>query len=328
MEPKKLPPERVDELGRRLQGSLQRERPRWGVIALVVLAVGAALGWLAWLLYPGPEPPRLEVIALDGLSAAGATPRAQAYLALPEHETEYDASVLRGREVIFADAAPALAPGGDAGRTKKATTDAHARAAVDWPGAAPGKPASFQARYINVQRRHGSNDDATLFVASGARPRLVVDVEETLAKAPPEQWAALHPAAIGGQAGAGAALQKLAGKYEVVYLTVHAAQPIGYRKVRGWVGSKRGGPDGLPPGPVLGRMVYPGPAGADEARRDALRDLKSRFGGTVVAIVGTPASAAVAREAGLQTVLVGAGEAGDGVPRVPQWSDVGGKLLP
>jgi hypothetical protein len=320
MSENKLPPDRVDELARRLQGSLRQDRPRSWLIVLVALVVcSALLGGLAWWLYPRPELPRLEVIALDGLARADETPQARAYLAVPEPEPEFDTSVLRGQEILFTGGTFAIPPGA-AAPVKKASTDALGRASVEWPGAQPGRPTTFQARYINVERRHGSNDDATLFVAEKGRPLLVVDVEETLATVPPAQWPALHPAAINVQDGAGKALHKLAEKHALVYLTVHAAQPLGYRKVRGWVGSKRGGPGGLPAGPVLGRSVYSGPDDLSEARASVLRDLQSRFAGPVIALVGTAASAETARAARVQTIRVGEG----GIA----WNEVAAPLRP
>src|SRR3712207_2895286 len=68
MEPAKLPPEKVADMARMLQSSLKRRRPRpWLVVGGSLLTACLLLALLAWLLWPQPEPPRLEVVAFDAV---------------------------------------------------------------------------------------------------------------------------------------------------------------------------------------------------------------------------------------------------------------------
>ena len=79
--PTNRPKADAEELAARLQSSLRRRRIKPTLIVLATLGLSvAALGILAWSLYPGPELPPLQVLALDGIYNPEEAPQARARL--------------------------------------------------------------------------------------------------------------------------------------------------------------------------------------------------------------------------------------------------------
>jgi hypothetical protein len=323
-EPKRIPPDKVDELAARLQTSLKRRRPRnWPAVLGALLVAILVLGLLAWWLYPGPAPPRLEVIAFDAVAAPDESPSARAQLAFPD-DGEYPPTLLRGHNIVFLDAMSALLPG-QAGVEQSTTSDAKGRAAVPWPLPAPGKPSDFLVRYVDVRRKQGSSDEAKLFLWARGDKVLLVSVEETLVQGDLGPADGARPADVQPQAAQ--VLAEAAQKgYRIGYLAVTPTTDLRYRKVRGWVRQQQRGADGLPAGPVLGRKEYPA-TDATQARVEVLADVKARFGDAVTLVGRGPAAGTDGTAVGVRLIVVG-GEPVPGAVRAADWSGVPTLLHP
>jgi hypothetical protein len=313
-EPHKLPPDKVDALAQRLQGSLKRRRPRTWLIVMgaMVLAI-AGLSLLAWWLHNRTAPPRLEIIVFDTLAAPDEAPHVAAQLVFPD-QGDYSPSLLADREVLFFSV-PAPLPVQEP--EARATTDAHGRAVVDWSPLPPDKPATVQARYIDAPNKQGSNDQASMVAWEPGSKILVVDVEETLALIEPAQWLGTHPASITTRPDAAAALQEAQRKrYRIAYLAAFARSPAIYPRVRAWVHATRAEKDRFPPGPVLGRQEHATEMDADRARRERVSDLKARFGNNITFVTRT------ASVPGVRVIALDPRAGQPGVIRVPGWAEV------
>jgi hypothetical protein len=320
--PQKLPPARVDALAERLQGSLQRRRPRtWlFVIAAVVIAAGG-LGLLAWWLRLQPPAPRLEVIAFDDIAAPNETPHVTAQLVFPD-AGDYSPSLLQGREIIFFNA-PGFKQPGQQQVQATVVTDEHGRAVVPLTLPDGARPNPIHARYIDAQAKSATNDLATLVRWETDRKILLVDVEEALGEAEPARWEAAFAAGIPVRPQAALALQEAQRKqYQIGYLTVSVTGPLGYRTVRGWVHAPRPDKERLPPGPVLGRRDYTTASDAEQARRARVNDLKTQFGNNITLVARTRAAAATATAAGIRVIILDPGVLMAGVLSVPGWAEV------
>jgi hypothetical protein len=319
----KKPSPSAETLARQLQEKLRVERPRWHrwvpIVAVTFLGV---LGLLGWLLYPAPDPPRLTITAADALYPVG--DELQARAVLEPQETDARHGTYAGLEVVFWDEKAS-----DPASRRRTTCDEHGQAIAtfddaDVQGAVQGL--SFHARYLG--RKYEVSDRAWLYALPKDAPLLIVDVEETLAELDPDQWNKTNPIGIGMRPGAAAALRAAAGKgYRVVYLAAHGAQAKEYRPVRGWVESKSAGADPLPRGPVLGRPRFASdPAAAktapNEARAQALAELRGKFAGPMVAVVRTAAAAEQCRKLEIRPLATGGGDFPEGIARLKDWSDL------
>ena len=133
---------------------------------------------------------------------------------------------------------------------------------------------------------------------------LLVDVQETLSQVEPGQWSRVHPSTIGVRAQAAEALREARRRgYRVAYLAATAATPLEYRIVRGWIAAQRAAKDGIPAGPVLGRRDYGPSSDADQSRRDAIGDLKTRLGDHLVFVTRTPFAASAGTNQRVQVIL-------------------------
>jgi hypothetical protein len=317
----KLPSEKVDLLTSRLQGSLKRGRPRRWPLVLGVAAVLALVAFLLWWFHDPTMPPRLEVIGFDSLTVADAEAASiHAALAFPD-DGKYPRRLLRGRELIFLDAQAVLLPG-QQGLQKKASTDADGNAAVAWANPALDKAETITVRYVDTQHKQGSSDQATLYTWPNHCKVCVIDVEETLGEVETEEWATKRVDDIVVRPGAAQTLQEAERLgYRIVYLSVASADPLVYRKVRGWVRAPRAPKARLAAGPVLGRPDNDRNISTiDLARQMELRRLDGNFDVTV--IVGSATAAATAKECTPRVVQLGDQGGAQGIPHAATWADV------
>jgi hypothetical protein len=202
-------------------------------------------------------------------------------------------------------------------------------ASTVWPGGDLVKTDGFHVRYIDVERRQGSTDQASVYWLPKDARLLLVDVEETLAIINPNKWAEAHPSKIKAQPGALQALHDARQKqYHILYLGLQPQQPMGYRRIRGWVRGQLTDQVAMSPGPVLARTNYAAAHDADTARSQLLDNLRKRFSANAIAVVGRRESAGLSRAAGLKTILIGAEDAGEGIVRVASWAEVVAQLQP
>jgi hypothetical protein len=319
--PHKIPADKVDALAGQLKGSLKRRRPRtWLIVVPAMIVAIALLAWLAWYLFDQPQPPRLEVIAFDSVVGPDEPPRVTAQLAFPD-QGDYAPSLLARRDVVFLDIKAAQLPG--AGHEVKTTSDAEGRAAVDWVRPEPGKSALVIVRYVDAANKQGSHDQATLFAWARGNKVLLVDVEETLHQLEPGQVKGVRPIKIAPNPQAAPALHEAERRgYRVAYLAVTAATPLEYRIVRGWITPQQTAKDGVPAGPVLGRRSY-GPSGdADQARRESIRELKSRFGDNLTFVTRTTFAASAGTANQVRVIAIEPGENLPGAVHVRGWAEV------
>jgi hypothetical protein len=311
-------PRRADALARRLQASLRGDRPRpWRIILLALLASCVALAGLAWWLYPRPDPPPLQVLALDAVTAAGETPRARARLFLPP---DADAPArLRGQALVFLEGRVILTPGA-VPREQKVTADAGGYGEAEWP-LTDGGPAEFLVRHVDA--RQGSMDRARLFAWPRASRVVLVDAETALPHVPTDRWRHVDPAGVAPRPGAAEALQGLRKDgWQVAYVAAASAPPVEFQTVRGWLDRHFTTPPALPAGPVFGRASVAEDSTADAVWQETGRDLRQRFTGELAAVVDRPGPAAAARALGAQVVWLGGEAAPPGARPAAAWGDV------
>ncbi|MBM4071106.1 MAG: hypothetical protein FJ271_19490 [Planctomycetes bacterium] len=204
------------------------------------------------------------------------------------------------------------------------TSQADGSVTIPWTSPQAGTP-DLVVRYPGTRKRRGAEDRARAFVRPARTPLLVVDIASVLGPQPPAAWEKRNILDIPARPGASKALQEAAGRgYQVVYLAVTAPSPLVYRKYRDWVLNQSGGDQPFPAGPVLGKTSHAQEEGA--AREAQFRDLKERFKGPVVALVGTGTAAAVSRAVGVRTLLLGKDDAPQEVVRLPSIEKLGSHL--
>jgi hypothetical protein len=301
----KPPAPKVDALARQLKDSLAHRRPRpWKLVLATLVGSVLMLVLLAWWLYPEPQPALLQVIALDVVCPKDETPHARAQLfAPPEAEAPRR---LRGHTVVFHEPPLLLAP--DVRRREVvAKTDDRGQASVEWP--VDDALTEFRVRHIDAEQRRGSRDDGRIFVWPKKAPLLIIDADETLIADKLEEHASetLTKAANEG--------------WHIVYLSLTSAQPLEFRKARGWIEEQAK----LPKGPVLGRKHFSDTETIEQARRDVLQQLQGQFQGAMLAVVRSAESARVCQEIDVRTIVVG-GAAAPAQVHAPTWADVPVKL--
>ncbi len=219
----------MSALARQLKDSLAHRRPRpWKLVLATLAGSVLMLVLLAWWLYPGPKPALLQIIALDVVCPPDETPHARAQLFAPPEDKEQRR--LRGYTVVFHEPPLLLAP--DVHRREVvAKTDERGQASVEWP--VDGAHTEYKVRHIDVEQRRGSRDDGRIFVWPKKAPLLIVDADETLIADTLDEQA---PKTLTKAANDG---------WHIVYLSLTSAQPLEFRKARGWIEE----PSKLPKGP-------------------------------------------------------------------------------
>lgn len=313
--PSASPPPSPEELARRLKAQLAKERPQTFrlVLALVAITVGI-LAFLAWFLRPQPEPGRWTVVAFDDWSPAGVAVPRRARL---EPATDADPGSHRGLEIFFrgSDRADAeYAPFG---------VDAKGEAVANEEALAAGSSA-FLAAYLGPQRRYKAEDRGRHFFYRPDARLLAVDVEETVADLPGGNWSERHLQSIFPQRPAAEALAALAKKgSQVVYFSRRIGSARDYQRVRTWIELQRAA--GLPEGPLLARVpeAKETPEGAGQRY---LTELRKRWTGPLLLVVGSEEGAAAGKTAGIATYRIGEGAAPAGVLAFKGWPEAAAEL--
>jgi hypothetical protein len=304
----KPPKPPADELAQQLKSSLAKRRPRtWMPVTAAIVLCSALLGGLVWWMYPRVPTQPLQLMAFDGVCTPDEAPTARAQLLASK--AEEPAPRLSGFEMKFHE--PSLVPQANAKpRQVFARSDEKGQASVEWP-VGDAAVTEFFVQYIDTQRRRVSAAErGRLFVWPKDAPVLLVDADETLLAAALDDKA---------QATLSKAEEE---SWHVIYLALAGANAHDFRQARSWLENQVK----LPKGPVLGRLLYPAAGTLDSARRDVLKQMKSRFSGPLLAVVKTAEAAQACRDLGLQTVLIGDADAPARVLRVATWADVPIKL--
>lgn len=289
----------VDALGKNLQASLAKRRPKtWKpVLAAVVIASMFLVAVWWWLRAPRRGEP-LHVVAMDSLVSQGETPMARALLfPSPDDATS---PRLRGRRLDFFEQLVAEP------RKFVATSDANGHAEIEWPTGET-EVSEFYVKHLDEDRRQGSLPmRGLIWVWPKKAPLLIVDADETLIDDDVNEEAI------------DALVQSNAAGWRIVYLTLASATAADYRRARSWI---EGEPK-LTRGPILGRAKFSAEESSESARRDLLNSLKARFEGPMIAIVKNAESIATCKEAGIRAIPIG--DATDG--RTVKWADVPANL--
>ena len=302
----KPPTPHAEALAKQLQESLAKRRPRtWKPVLALLAGCTLFLALFAWWMYPRPAMPLLQIIALDSVFTPDETPIARVQL-FPSPEVEKPRH-LSGQSVWFQGSQFLQAGMKSAELVVKSDEKGQATAELSIePNQAM---AEFLARHFDASRRlqMSPTENGRVFVWPKEAKLLIVDVDATLMAKPLDAKAAevLQPAAEKG--------------WRIVYLAVTGARAEDLRQSREWLETQ----PSLPIGPVLGRGNYPSDDAMDQARRDVLKSLHSRFTGSKAVIVQSAEAAQVCRGIGLPTIWIGKADAPEGVP---SWAEVPAKL--
>ncbi len=293
-------PLQAEMLARQLKDSLARRRPRPVLPVLAVLGGSCViLVFLAYWFYPRPQPLPLQILALDAVCTVNEELQVRAQLLTPAGDTTL--RKLNGQAIVFHKIVPPNAK--DKPLEHVASSDARGQAVAPWPIPTTAA-AEFLVNHTDQANQHVQSDRGRIFVWPEDAPLLIVDANETLdaAEVEAEGAAKLKGAAKDG--------------WRVVYLAMTSENPHALRKSRNWILANQAK---LPMGPVLGRAHF---AEDNSVRHEALRALKKRFTGAMIAIVKNPESAEVSKEVGVTTIQVGPGPAPPGIVHVASWTDV------
>jgi hypothetical protein len=253
-------------------------------------------------MYPRPQPPLLQALAFDVVCTSEETPEVRAQLVVAGDDPPPPR--WSGYRFVFREP---LMPGGDPPRTVDAKSDDHGQAAVEWRLRKP-ESTIFQVTHVAPEQERASMpDEGRIFVWPKDAPLLIVDAEEALIAAELDAKASE------------ALLKARKEGWQIVYLAPATAQAHDFRKARRWISEKQAK---LPIGPVLCRPQFATEQTIDDARRELLKSLQARFKGPLVAIVKSAEAAGVCKDAGVKTVMVGAGPAPAGVTHAPSWADL------
>lgn len=300
-----------DELTRQLRASIRRRRP-WTIpsilVTLFILLVPIAL--LLWWSYPTPEPPHLEIVALDQLAIPEAPVTLLARLdPFPPPEEPLN---LAGYRVFFEERQ----------KRTETSTDRSGEARLQDTFAEP--KTEYLVLFPGDKKRRSVRDRAHVFLHRPETPLLLVDVLHCLSPESAQGWQAKNILDIAPRPEASKALQSLKKKFQIIYVATQPDSALAYRRARGWVENRVLAKDAFPEGPVLGRSSYLQPDGA--ARQEILRSLKERGTNQMTAVVGDAESAAVCRALAVETILLGEGEVPAEVTRVTSWPEITQKL--
>ncbi|MCS7045821.1 MAG: hypothetical protein NZO58_05650 [Gemmataceae bacterium] len=315
----KKPTVDVEALARQLQDRLRRARPRWlRWLPLLVAFVGTVLVTI-WIAYPAPERPRVTLTALDTLVTDGGGVAVYAYFD-PESPDE-PRSGLNGLDARFtlnrAETGPGKAP------PTSATSDRTGRltGALDIGEAV--KSVYVVRQQSPLKHQAPQRDMAAIHRFTADAPLLLVDAETTLADLDPQLWSKTNVLEIPLRAGAGEALRAIQSKTKmtIVYFAVGLTPAREYRRVRDWIGLKAAEAQGLPDGPVLGRLHYDGGT-VTEARAELLDDLRRRFTGPITAVVRGADAAEQCLARAIRVVATGGGDFPAGTIVIKNWQEL------
>jgi hypothetical protein len=305
---------------RQLKANVGRRRPRYyrtlGLI-LAIFGFGLALG--AWLFWPRPSLPPLNVLACDQIAVPGETVRMEAWLA--PKDPRIAAPNLGGLDISFEPLLPPARPGAPLPEEKsRSASNGHVQASITAPGGA--EVIEYQITHASPLPGQRTEDRARLFTWKPETKLLLVEVS-AVADAGAEAWQDSRRDDIAVRPSAGEALQAAHAKhYQIVYVATGAAAPMAYRLMRAWVETKsqEGGP--FPDGPVIGQVPQTGsPAAGDWIER--FKEIKRRWPGSLVAVAKDPRLAEVLQGAGATTyVLTDGGQTPPNTRSLRSWADL------
>jgi hypothetical protein len=306
-----------DELSERLRASLRQKRS-WSVRGLVVtlVIVAALVAGLVWLFYPRPDPPPIVLAAMDALTVPGESPRLRARIEpVPPATPNVD---LSGYELSFETGVLA-----DTSALGKAKTGADGEAALTWQRAKDERLRLFTVRYPGDKQRRPSASQARIFLLDPKSPCVIVDIA-ALAPVRLETWRTRNVFEVRPASGAGPSLMAAEKKgYSIVYAASAADSVPLYTKMRGWLEMQAAAAEPLPAGPVLGRRAADFAGTAPAALLGMINEqIKGRLQGPVTAIVGTADVAAVLRETGMKTFVIGADPVEPPALPIDSWDDL------
>jgi hypothetical protein len=291
----------ADKLARQLQDSLAKRRPTtWKPVLVVIGLCTLVLVLFAWWLKPRPSLPLLPLVAMDTVYTLDETPQARIQLYVAADDADV-AHRLRGQDVLFQGQGLEFVHEGRKSSMVRVKSDGKGQAIAELPKSPEPAVMDFQARHIDDSRglKGAAPDSGQVFVWPKDARLLIVDFDETLTAKELDVKAA-------------ATLKKAAeADWRIVYLSLAGAQADQFQQARDWLREQAE----MPPGPVLGRSQYPSEESAAQARGELLRSLNVRFSGSKNVVVKTAEAAALCKELGLRTIVVG-----DAI--TPSWAEV------
>ncbi|HMF13284.1 MAG TPA: hypothetical protein VKE94_13295, partial [Gemmataceae bacterium] len=269
----------------------------------VVLGLGG-IGWLMWPV----EPPRVLLAAYDAVAAPDELIKLYARL---EPESRERTPKLDGLEVWFQVQATL--------RSETLATDSRGDAAIDWQAPkSDARPLEFMARHRQVEDpKKVASDHGRIFVWPAKAKLLVVDVDYALVESS-ESFADGGSTAPTLRSGAAAALQILASRFKIVYISAVVNEPSRYKRMRNWITQAR-----LPEGPLLGPSVSVDAGDRDAFKISQIEALKKRFTEPAVGIAARDEEVQLFVGAGWKTVVIGdATRLPADVTRIVTWAEL------
>ncbi len=312
------PPADREEMARQLKANMRQRRPHYFRTLGVLLGIFvAALGLAAWLFWPRPSLPPLNLLACDQIAVPGETVRMEAWLA--PKDPRVSIPDLGGLDISFE---PLLAPGRPGAPLPEVKSRSSANGHVKASITAPGGEEIIEYRISHTSPLPGqrTEDRARLFVCKPETRLLLVEVA-AVADAPADAWYGSDLGDVRARPSADEALRKARSKnYQIVYIAAGATLPMPYRLMRAWVESKSQEQSPFPDGPVLARLPE-----VDWVL--TFMEMKRRWSGALVAVAKDPRLAEALRDAGVTTFVLG--EAGDvpaGCQRLATWQHLSEKI--
>ena len=313
------PPLDREEMARLLKATIRKRRsPYLRTLTISLILILGVLILFAWLFWPRPALPRLNLLAFDQVARPGETVQMEGWLT--PQDARLVAPDLSELDVSFEPLAARARPGAAAQEIKaRSTTSGRVVASV--PARDGEETIEFTVSHVASRPRYRTEDRARLFVWKPQTRVLVVEVA-ALAEAGPEAWQGNRIANIAVRKSAGEALKAARTKdYQIIYLATGASTPMAYRLMRAWVESKSQEGGLFPEGPVLGQLPPNGPPAArDWAERFAA---KRRWHGPLAAVAKDPQLAEALRDAGATSfILTEAAEVPADTKRLLTWADL------
>jgi hypothetical protein len=286
----------------RLRAGARKRRP-WSAATWIILFVLIAVpaGLIAWIFWPKSPPAPVVLSAYDQVGVRG-----QAIVCRARLETQDPARTdvdLARREVTFEQIAFSL-PKGQAAKSTVAT-QAGGVAEVEWVVPENLPQIEFTARHVEEDRSGETSDQARLFGWPRATKVLLVDVT-ALARPGDKLWQEKSVRDAPLHAGAAAALRAAqSAKFAVAYLATEPERAVRYRQVRNWA-VRNAGLEGIPDGPVLGRLSVSSSASEADLAKAVVQHLK-RFDGPLVVLAGPGPTAEAYHAAGARVLRIGQG---------------------
>jgi hypothetical protein len=290
-------------------GSRRKSPWRWFVLLAVICLVIALFGWMV----SAPPPvPALLLAAADGIALPDEKimliARVEAKTPVPEPKLEktplyFQESVSNRVQEVLTDAAGVV------------------RQEATFPGSI--LPATLFVRYPgDALRRSACQAASSIYVRPKDTAWLIVDADHALPAGTEDDLWGSNNLRIGLEPGAVAALRGLRGRREIVYVASSAEHVLQYLNLKAWLeGGWKPTAEQLPPGPLLARATAGKECTAQEFLGAVAADLQKRYAPPVVALAARPEEAHAFLDAGVRTIMLGAGDVPKGAIPLKSWSD-------